>query len=398
MSILSHCAITQESDSRQAALLVASQVRDHVGLQNLKAVVVYAAVDHDQEVILASVREALGDIPIVGCSTGGLMGKGLFIEGGYVLGMLGIGGSAIHVTVGHVTEYQNHSEAKACDLGRVLRGGHTEPPKAVILYADPLCGADMETFARRVQAEVGCPVIGAGAGQPWGFMVQTNQYVGTQVLSHAVVGLALYGDFVAECATSTGTEPTTSSAIVTKAEGNVIVELDGRPAIQLYSEFLGDTVLTEITNETNSAVALGVELPKTTHSSDVQSPYVVRGPFMLDNARGGLVMGASIPTGTKIVFHRRSIAAALEGAEAVAQTLRKRLAQRTVRVVLGFECGARTAPLLGRAEALREQLLVQRILAPDAAWLGMLAWGELAPYNGLVTYYNYTLPLLVLAE
>jgi len=54
MSVHSHSAITQESDSRQAALLVASQVRDHVGLQNLKAVVVYAAVDYDQEVAAAT--------------------------------------------------------------------------------------------------------------------------------------------------------------------------------------------------------------------------------------------------------------------------------------------------------------------------------------------------------
>ncbi len=398
MRIVAHSAISQEIDSRQSALAVAAQVRDKVGAQNLKAAVIYAAVDHDQEAVLASVHEVLGDVPVVGCSTGGVMGKGVFVEGGYILGILGIGGSAIQVTTGQVAEYQENSETKAHDLGRTLRAGHTEPPKVVILFTDPLCGADMETFARRVQAEVECPVIGGGAGQPWGFMVQTNQYIGTQVLSHAVVAMALYGDFVAECATTTGTEPTTSSAIVTKAEANAIVELDGRPAIQLFSEFLGDTVLTEITNETNSAVALGVELPKTSDASDVQSPYVVRGPFMLDNKRGALVMGASIPTGTKIVFHRRSIAAALEGAESVAQTLRKRLAQRAVRAVLGFECGARTAPLLGRAEALREQLLVQGILAPDAAWLGMLAWGELAPYSGLVTYYNYTLPLLVLAE
>jgi hypothetical protein len=398
MRVVSHCAVNRDLDSRAAAIKAAEAVRARAAGQSLAAAVVYATIDHDQETILAAVREVFGPLPIVGCSTGGLMGKDFFVEGGYALGLLGLGGSALHAATGVAEEYQKDSAAKARALGQKLRSELDVPPKVVILFADPLCGADMETFARSLQEEAGCPIIGGGAGQSWGLMVQTYQYLGTRAISHGATAIALGGDFITEIATSTGTEPTVLSAVVTRAEGNVLLELDGRPALDRYSEFLGPTRLTELTNDTSSAIALGIELPRTGLIADALSPYVVRGPFVIDPQRGALILGATIPTGTRIVFHRRSIPAVMKGAEATAQALRQRLSGRTVRAVLGFECGARTGPLLGHAEALREQRLVQQILAPDAAWLGMLAWGELAPYDGRATYYNYTLPLLVLAE
>lgn len=398
MRVVSHCAVNQDPDSRAAAIKAAEAVLARAAGQRLAAAVVYATIDHDQETVLAALREVLGPLPIVGCSTGGMMGKDFFVEGGYALGLMALGGSALHAATGSVEEYQKDSAAKARVLGQKLRTDLGAPPRVVVLFADPLCGADMESFARGLQEEAGCPVIGGGAGQTWGLMVQTYQYLGTRALSHGATAIALGGDFVTEIATSTGTEPTMISAVVTRAEGNVLLELDGRPALDPYSEFLGTTRLTELTNETNSAIALGIELPRTRSVSDALSPYVVRGPFTIDPHKGSLILGATIPTGTRIVFHRRSIPGVMQGAEATARVLRQRLSGRTVRAVLGFECGARTGPLLGHAEAVREQRLVQEILAPDAEWLGMLAWGELAPYDGMVTYYNYTLPLLVLAE
>jgi small ligand-binding sensory domain FIST len=35
-------------------------------------------------------------------------------------------------------------------------------------------------------------------------------------------------------------------------------------------------------------------------------------------------------------------------------------------------------------------------VAPDAPWLGMLAWGEIAPVGGEPAFHNYTYPLVVL--
>ncbi|MFY0536102.1 FIST C-terminal domain-containing protein [Nannocystis pusilla] len=231
-----------------------------------------------------------------------------------------------------------------------------------------------------------------------GVFAQTYQYAGDRVRSGAAVAVALGGEFVAEIATSTGTEPTTSTATVTRTDGNVLLELDGRPALEVFSEFQGRETLRELDNEATAKVALGVEFQAPAARSDALTPYVVRSPFALDTARGGLVMAAPLPEGIRIVFHLRSIRAAVDGAEQAARALARRLHGREIRLVLGFECSARTVPLLGKQEAAREQALVQQALAPDAEWLGMLAWGEVAPYGSQATYYNFTYPMLALAE
>jgi hypothetical protein len=64
--------------------------------------------------------------------------------------------------------------------------------------------------------------------------------------------------------------------------------------------------------------------------------------------------------------------------------------------VLGFECGARTSPFLGEAGTLQENLALQATVASDVPWIGMMAWGEIAPAAGRPAFHNYTYPLLVL--
>lgn len=398
MQLFAHSMITRERNSTVAGSSLARSVLDKLGHDQPALALLYATVEHDQQELLRAAKAVLGATPIVGCSTSGMTSKGSFFEGSYGAGIIGLGGPAIQAATGMVPDYHKDSRAKARDLGRRLREQLRQPAKVVVLLADPLCGADLETFAQVVQEELGCPVMGGGAGQPWGPMVQTYQYFDTRLLSHAAVALALGGTLVVETATSTGTEPTPISAMVTRAEGNIVLELDHQSALGVYGSFLGLGEFTDLTNESSSAVALGVEMPGLDGESEALSRYVVRGPFALDRARGGLCLGASIPEGTKIVFHRRSIQTALSGAQQCAQALARRLSGRTLRAVLGFECGARTAPLLGRHETLREQLLVQAAVGGQAEWLGMLAWGEIAPFAGRSTYYNFTYPMLALAE
>ncbi|MFC1641163.1 hypothetical protein ACFL5O_00530 [Myxococcota bacterium] len=61
-------------------------------------------------------------------------------------------------------------------------------------------------------------------------------------------------------------------------------------------------------------------------------------------------------------------------------------------------CGSRARPFLGDQATLRENVDLQRTVAPEAAWLGMMAWGEIYLVAGRPTFHNYAYPLLVLSE
>ena len=78
--------------------------------------------------------------------------------------------------------------------------------------------------------------------------------------------------------------------------------------------------------------------------------------------------------------------------------LRRKVAHRKPWASLGFECGGRTSPFLGIAGTADENRALRAEVAPDAPWLGMMAWGEIAPCNGQAAFHNVTYPLVVLTE
>jgi hypothetical protein len=86
-----------------------------------------------------------------------------------------------------------------------------------------------------------------------------------------------------------------------------------------------------------------------------------------------------------------------DGTVAMANDLARRLEGKNPWAVLGFECGGRTAPFLGTAGTLEENLELQKSLATEAAWLGFMAWGEIAPCGGEPEFHNYTFPLVVMS-
>ena len=82
---------------------------------------------------------------------------------------------------------------------------------------------------------------------------------------------------------------------------------------------------------------------------------------------------------------------------AMATRLREAIGPATPVLALGFECGARPEPFLGHDLAHKEVCDIQRAIGADIPWLGMYAWGEIAPIGEVSYFHNYTFPLCVLA-
>ena len=98
------------------------------------------------------------------------------------------------------------------------------------------------------------------------------------------------------------------------------------------------------------------------------------------------------------MFNHRTIEGAVEGTAAMGRRIAERLKGKRVKAVLGFECGARTKPFLGRETTLAENRALQDTLGTDAAWLGMLAWGEVSMFEGRPGFVNFSFPVIALAD
>jgi hypothetical protein len=316
------------------------------------------------------------------------LGLGTVTEEGYAAGAMGLGGKSFDATIAHVEEFQVDSQAKGRALGRALTQGAKGPLRVVVFHYDPLCGADVELFLKALYEEVRCPIVGGAAGEFWGPMLQTFQYSENRPLGHAAVAAGLSGEFTMETDICHGTSPVGIEMTVTKAEGNKVFEFDGRPALEVWQEFCS-----EAPEHIDHSGAIGIGLP--TSDPDV---YLVRCAFGVDAERAAVIFQAGIPAGSRVMFNHRTIRGALEGTAAMGQRLAGRLAGKAVRAVLGFECGARTKPFLGKETTLQENIALQNALAPGAEWLGMLAWGEVSLFDGRPGFVNFSFPVIVLAD
>lgn len=386
---------SDEPESLDAGKAVARGLLAEFGSGELKAVVAYATMNHEQEAVLEGLRAELGeDVLLLGCSVQGVVSNADLTEDGFAVGVMGFGGPDMQCTAALEREVQDAPKEKGQRLGQALKRDFQDKPKAVLVYYDPLCGIDVESMLEGLRLEVDCPVVGGAAGQPWGPPRQTFQYWDREVLSHGVLALAIGGSFDVEVGICHGTAPVGIASVITKARGQRIFEIDGRPAVDVWRETTGCTVEDLVHQSHLAAWAVGVEV--TGAGGEVER--VIRGAFGFDTETGALILQAPVAEGTRVMLQHRTIEKVLDGTREMSAKLAERLAGRTARAVLGFECAARTFPFLGEANTRAEHEALRAAVAPDAPWLGMMAWGEVGPAAGRPAFHNYTYPLMVLTE
>jgi len=401
MTTRSSTFFTREPESLEAGRAAGAALHAGLGGEPLGAVIVYATMNHEHPALLQGLREAIGPhVPVIGCSAQGVVGNDELTEDGLAVGAMGFGGAGLHCSIAAEHDIQVDSFEKGCALARRLKAELDGHPKIVVVHYDPLCGADVEALLRGMRTELSCPLMGAGAGQPWGLPVQTFQYTGREVFSRGAVALALTGSFELEIDLCSGTVPTGVAMTVTGAEGNRLLELDGRPAAQIWYEATGASPDAQMLWEYMASWAIGVERRHEIAGPDGPVPavaHMIRGAFGFDKD-DAVILQAAVAEGTRVMFHHRTVDQVLKGTEKMAADLAARLGGRRPWAVLGFECAARTFPFLGAANTLSEHRSLRAMVAPDSPWLGMMAWGEIAPLGGSPAFHNYTYPLVAFME
>lgn len=394
MTLIAHSFITQEPTSLTAGEKAGLALHTSFGNESIQAVIAYATVNHDQPALLRGLRKAVGEHPIIiGCSTQGVTGQRQVIEQGYASGFMAIGGAGVEASSALVSQIQTDTREKGLQLAQGLLKNQSNPPRAVVLLWDPLSGVDVPELVRGLKDEIQAPIIGGAASQPWGPMVQTFQYLGQEVISHGAVAIALGGPFDVHMAHTHGAAQAGIEMMLTRVEGNRILELDGKPALDVWSDMIGGRATNSV--DDTAAWAIGVKRDK---NQEDGPKWSVLAAFGFDHDAKAVVLQSSVPEGTVLMFHHRTVEAVLEGAMQMGELLQERLAEKTVRAVLGFECGARTSPFLGPGATTQENASLQECVAPEAAWLGMLAWGELVPVAETSTFCNYTYPIMALCD
>jgi hypothetical protein len=359
------------------------------------AVIVYMTVLYDPKLALAAIREEIANpaVPIVGSSTQGIARRGAVTETDRVLGVAVICSDTIRASAARATDLG----ADAAAAGRRLAAELGDPSKLgdvpLLLWFDPLTRANIQALIDGLAEGGYTRVLGGASGQPWGPLDRTYQYFGAEAMNDAAVALKLEGVAGAVWETTHGVEPLGLEIKVTEAEGNVIRKLDGKPALDVWSEQLLGTFTFHVDDWT---WVLGVRTP----DSDPEDPegLVSRGIFGVDRDKKELILLAPIPVGSTVHVCHRTVEAVFDRGLKMGERLRKRLEGKSPLIALAFECGGRPRPFLGDEKALEEVCRIQETIGPTIPWLGMYPWGEIAPKKGRSQFSNFQFPLLVLCQ
>lgn len=343
--------------------------------------VVFASGAHlaEPEATLAGIHHVAEPRALVGCGAGGVLGAGRELESGTAVAVwaasLRDGGTAIPF---HAT-----GNADAVDGLPELAG-----TSAVIMLSDPYSFPTDDALEHLSGHAAVVPVLG-GIASGRGTGGSAVLFAGDRVCGEGAVGVTLEHVEVLPCV-SQGAAPIGREMTITAAEGNVIAELAGRPALETIEQVISGLPARErALLETGVLIGIVIDSGKPEYE---QGDFLVRGVLGADPESGRVAVGAGVREGQVVRLHARD---ARSAAEDLRQSLRLRLealAGATPAGALVFSCNGRGRAMFGTCD--HDAKTIERELggAPAA---GFFAAGELGPVGGRVFLHGFTATLAV---
>jgi hypothetical protein len=239
------------------------------------------------------------------------------------------------------------------------------------------------------------PLWGGGAGNNFTLGEPTYQYCDDEVISGGVSYALLSGEAQASWAISHGMVPIGGERIVTRSKGNVIYEIDGKPAIEVLKEYLPEGTLVEDRDWMRYAIALALCFKAPSHIKDEE--YVVRGVPAVRMADGSITIQTEVQEGTSVWFSSRDKEKIATKFERMAQQIKHQFGGEKPKLVFQFECLTRGKFLFREQEKLELLKRFRQSLDPDAPWAGFYTIGEIGPVEEHNDRHLYTSVVLALS-
>jgi small ligand-binding sensory domain FIST len=383
----------QDADSRRAGNGIAKAVLEGLSGRTPDILLLFATVGHDIPALLSGIREVTGDVPLVGCSGAGVFSRHGADEATHSAAMMGIAAPGLRFAPFLVDGLSADPEAIGRKIGRrvALENIPEDAAHFVMLLPDGLTVngdrllAGIESGAGR---RVDC--VGGTAGNDYRFS-ETFQFGEGRVARDAVAGLVVSGALNYRIGVSHGSEAVGLFRTVTRAQRNVVYEIDGRPAVELLRTFLGEERLADLGQVIN-LFELGEAFGGRNYSGDIINRAIIG----LDPASGSITLGVEVAQGAKVRLTRRDPDRVLSGTRSVAGRVKDGLERPDEAALIYFDCSGRGTYLFGDSEPDVDAL--SSALGPAADPIGFFCFGEIAPVAGRNYFHNYTGVLLGFEE
>ena len=233
-------------------------------------------------------------------------------------------------------------------------------------------------------------VTGGLAGDDAAFK-QTFVLTDAGVASDQLAGVGFYGEQLQVSHGSYGGwEPFGPARKVTRCDHNVLYELDGEPALDVYKRYLGD--------HAKGLPASGLLFPFAMLSSDHAEIGLLRTILAVDEAQGSLTLAGDIDTDGFLRLMHASTQSLIDGAQTAAEAASGAGAQAGQSLAVLVSCVGRKLVMGGRVD--EEVEAVADVLGRGAVLTGFYSYGEISPFSDelLCRLHNQTMTITCLTE
>jgi hypothetical protein len=370
----------------------AEQALQKAGVQRPDFVFMFASIGYDQHSLLRAVRQTTGEAPLSDCSAEGTINGDNADESSFSVVVTVITSDELQWTNGVVKGLSADSRAVGQRVAQDLLPDLFVFPDGLIDYLDNFF-AGLEGDLPR---ERFLPMWGGGANANFNnWASPTYQYCDDEVISDRVSYALLSGEAQASWAISHGMAPIGGERKVTRSQGNVIYEIDGKAATEVLKEYLPEHALIEDRDWMPYAISLALIFEAPSYMKDEE--YVVRGVPPVRMADGSITVQTEVKEGTSVWFSSRDKEKISTRFDQMAGQIMEQLGGEKSKLVFQFECLTRGKLLFREQE--RQEILrrFRQSVDPDVPWAGSYTIREIGPVEEHNDRHLYTSVVLALS-
>jgi small ligand-binding sensory domain FIST len=385
VSVRIGCGLSSLPDPRLGAIEASDAARLELGGAPADLVLAFASGSHLEtpETTLEGIHDVLDPEVLIGCGAGGVLGCGHEVEEGTAVSIW-----AASLGPGSATPF--YAGVEELDDGLAVYGmPDLEGAGGAILLPDPIAFPTDQVLEALAQRAPTVPIVGGVAS------ARTSEgepalFLGEEVIEGGgAVGVRLDGVELLPCV-SQGAAPFGPELTITAADGHVIHELAGKPALAKLRDVLTDLPLRQ-RSMLNDGLLVGIVV-EGGKPEYVQGDFLVRGLLGADPTEGSVAVGAPVEPGQVVRLHARDAGSADRDLREALDLRVEALGGHAPAGTLMFTCNGRGRGLFGTPDHDAGAVEAAFAGAPSA---GFFAAGEIGPVGGSAFLHGFTATLAV---
>ncbi|NRA68241.1 MAG: FIST C-terminal domain-containing protein [Pseudobacteriovorax sp.] len=331
----------------------------------------------------------MNEAPLAGCTGEGILTHHIFDESHFSVIVMAIKSDEIRFKNIIVENLGADPESCGRKIGEAFTEEDLKYGKALFLFPD--CSKlNFDRLHDGLKSSINppnfLPLLGGTSGDSWEFK-RIHQYHNDSILSDSVTAVLMSGDCEIVSAFDHGCLPIGESLTITKCENNIIQEIDNKPALDVFKEYLEGEEFENL-QKAFAHVTIGFKTESAEKQDDDQM-YIRYIPSTNEEA-GSVEIPTEVKVGQSLWFTRRDHERVLNGMKDIADDMSKKLAGRKPKLMFQFECAGRGKMLFRESEVVATQDELQSNFNESLPWIGFFVYGEIAPVEEENCFHNYT--------